>query len=410
MGDHEYLSASSADRWTTCTIAPSLEAQLPDVETTYSTEGTEAADLLDRAIKAKIPPSTLEPGHPAATFVDVGYDVIKEYLEDDRFTVFTEIKFLLAPRCGGTADIIVLAPHLRAIGIIDYKHGEGITVEPESRQFTVYAGACIKAFSWMFPDGVEKIVRTVVQPRKPHSKGPVRHFQQTREELDRELRETIFPAIEIQKHPESLEYKPSKKACMFCKVRKSEKGCPAVTKEALTVTEAQFKPYNKGITLPTEQQISGWDLEKLAAVWEHRNLFKMFFGTVQDRLTKLALTGTSIPNHKLVEGRSNREFSIENEEELVKHLVEIVKLKKKDLYTVKLKSLAELEKLLPGKKSKIKDAEERRENFSKIVIKPKGKTTLVHVSDPRESVVNLFQPIKEKNPTPHNLGGNSWAN
>jgi hypothetical protein len=93
----------------------------------------------------------------------------------------------------GTADAVCLDPgHLE---IIDYKHGAGLAVEVEENpQGMYYAGMVIDELGHAWTDD-EEIKITIVQPRKPHSDGPIRTWITTVGHLRRWMVEVLRPAM-----------------------------------------------------------------------------------------------------------------------------------------------------------------------------------------------------------------------
>jgi len=94
--------------------------------------------------------------------------------------------------------------------------------------------------------------------------------------------------------------------------------------------------------------------------------------------------GVRYPGFKLVEGKSNRAFT--SDEEVVKAL-ENIGYTEIDIFNKKIKSLTEIEKLLGKKRFK--------EVLADLVIKPAGKPTLVPEEDKREEISNAADDFEE---------------
>lgn len=99
-----------------------------------------------------------------------------------------------------------------------------------------------------------------------------------------------------------------------------------------------------------------------------------WYKDLQDYATGAMLDGGEIPGWKLVEGRSNRTFT--DVDTAVRKLID-AGYDEALIFDRKPKTLSELEKML-GKKT-------FSELLSDCVVKPKGKPTLAHVFDRRET-------------------------
>ena len=106
--------------------------------------------------------------------------------------------------------------------------------------------------------------------------------------------------------------------------------------------------------------------------------------TVKDYALSQALQGVEFKGFKVVEGKSNRTFKIE-EQEIIK-ILQNGGFKVEDICETSLKSLSTLEKLL-GK-------EDFKSILGDYVIKPAGKPTLVSIDDVRPIFNNSVNDFK----------------
>ena len=149
--------------------------------------------------------------------------------------------------------------------------------------------------------------------------------------------------------------------CKFCKVKAR---CRALYQKTVEVAKMDFQEP----PLLTD--------EEMASVLANAPSIQEWLNSVLDYATDEAATKGKIwPGFKLVEGRSQRKWT--DEEEVVQTLI-ANGYSEDEMYNMKLKGISEIEKLV-GKK-----------NFSSVlgglVVKPQGKPTLVPESDKRPSI------------------------
>ena len=109
-------------------------------------------------------------------------------------------------------------------------------------------------------------------------------------------------------------------------------------------------------------------------------MFEAWKSGIEAIAYRIAENGGEVQGHKLIYGRSNRKFRDDlSMNRLLSRLEKFAKIDRKELFTEpELKTPAQIEKLVPKK---------RRELFNnKFVIKPQGKLTLVHESNPAPAV------------------------
>ena len=147
--------------------------------------------------------------------------------------------------------------------------------------------------------------------------------------------------------------------CRFCKARNK---CRARAEEFLSLAKMEFSQPS----LLTDEEISevlkkADDLSKWAAE---------VYAYAQD---EAIIHGKVWPGYKVVEGRSNRKYSSDEE---VAAAAEAAGYK--DIYKKSLIGIGEMERLM-GK-------DEFKKVLGRLVYKPQGKLTLVPISDPRKAI------------------------
>jgi hypothetical protein len=128
----------------------------------------------------------------------------------------------------GTCDVGLVA-QFDTLKVIDYKYGAGIPVEATGNpQMIFYALGMCNKHGWNFA----RIILTIIQPRAPHIKGPVREFELTLSQLLKW--QTIFEdAIEL-----ALKPKCPAVAGPWCRWCRAESICPAKRNDPMRLDRA----------------------------------------------------------------------------------------------------------------------------------------------------------------------------
>lgn len=395
--EHAKLSPSKAERWMTCTASPHLEADMPEeTPSEFAREGTEAHGLLERAIKAKTRPSTLEPEHHAAEHVDVCYDQIEGYLLNRDFVVLTEQTVKLSEDIWGTGDIVIMGRG--ELYIIDYKHGQGVVVEVPCPQLDIYGIAALKTLGWMAPTPIERCYTMIVQPRAAHPDGPIRSRQISPAELEKFGAEAMAIAEQIKAG--DVKFCPSESACRWCRAAGN---CKAQADAALATARAYFAEAEDGtiaLGAPSAKATEQLSAEQKAAIVLGTPFVNQFLKAVSDTVARSLEAGEQIPGLKLVAGRSNRKYGRLNDEgniesiddtDVIDVLVSECKLKRADILPPKLIGPAGAEKLLDPK---ARNGKKKMEALQAIIVKPEGKPTVVSENDPRPAIQPHFQKVE----------------
>ena len=189
---HSKIGASSASRWFACPGSVRLCEGIQQVESEYAREGTAAhalaAHCLENGYAAKrfvgwyasdlgelrqeMPPmyaagEWIFVGDEMATAVQVYLDTVRD-IATAKVTreLDVEVRFHLGqlhPDLFGTADCVVYDPDTGELWVLDYKHGAGVTVDPEDNpQLLYYAvGAALAKANRR----VTQVHLAIVQPR-----------------------------------------------------------------------------------------------------------------------------------------------------------------------------------------------------------------------------------------------------
>lgn len=373
--NHAILSASSSHRWLNCNPSARLELEFEDRETTAASEGTAAHALCEHKLKRRL---KLRSDRPVSEFDN---DEMEQYTDDYADFVMEQVtrerrrdaetQVLIEQRLDfscyvpdgfGTGDCVIVSKG--RLHIIDFKYGQGVLVDAEENpQMKLYALGALREFGEKYQ--IKRVKMTIFQPRREN----VTTWETTVCRLKRWADKDLKPKAEKAYNGEG-NYCPGE-WCLFCKAAVK---CRARAEEKLRLAQSEFK-------LPpllTDAEIEAV-LEKLPDM-------KKWAEEIQDYALTSALNGKEWKGFKLVEGRSVRKYS--DEDEVAKAAMSAGY---NDIYKKSLISITEMERLM-GKK-----------DFATIlgglIVKPQGKPTLVPDTDKREAITvsdakNDFNEIK----------------
>lgn len=363
MGTHARFSPSAADRRLHCTPSLVLEEQFEDEQSVYAAEGSAGHALAEHLIKRYLKQRTERPISDYYTeelleavdnYVEFVTGEIEQARLECRDPVFAVEQRIDASEyvegCFGTADMVIITD--KVVHIIDLKLGKGVPVYAEENPQLMIYGLGVLSMAEMLYD--PKVVRlTIYQPRIGNSST----WDVTPEELKKWGTEVLRPrgAMALMGVGEYA----AGSWCRFCKARNK---CRARAEEFLSLAKMEFSQPS----LLTDEEISevlkkADDLSKWAAE---------VYAYAQD---EAIIHGKEWPGYKVVEGRSNRKYSSDEE---VAAAAESAGYK--DIYKKSLIGIGEMERLM-GK-------EEFKKVLGRLVYKPHGKLTLVPTSDPRKAI------------------------
>ena len=376
---HAVLSPSSADRWLHCTRSARLELEFSDKESEAAAEGTAAHALCEHKVKKALKQRSLRPvsvydSDEMEELTDAYRDYILEQLARERQTcpdaqVFIETRLDLTayvPGSFGTCDCLIVSDE--KLHIIDFKYGQGVLVEAkENPQMKLYALGALDIYDGLYD--FKEVAMTIFQPRREN----VSTWTESVEELRKWAEEELKPKAELADAGEG-EF-CSGDWCLFCKAAVK---CRARAQAKLELAKQDF-------SLPpilTDEEIEDI-LPRLPDLTKWAN-------DIMAYATDAALNhGKQWNGFKVVEGRSVRKYSDEDA---------VIQAAKSagytDIFRTSLITLTEMEKLM-GKK-RFKDL------LGGLVVKPRGKPTLVPDTDTRPAIqgddaTTDFQKIMEEN-------------
>lgn len=368
MGQHALLSASSSHRWLKCSPSARLEEQFDGEESIYAAEGTAAHALAEHKLRkylklrSKKPKSEFD-SDEMDSFTDEYVSFCIEQIENARRLCPDAIVLIeqrldyscYVPEGFGTGDLVIVADE--TLQIIDLKYGRGVVVEAERNpQMMLYSLGAVEIFDAIYD--IEEVIMTIHQPRLES----ISSWKISVSDLKKWAEETLRPKAELAINGQG-EFIPGS-WCRFCKARNK---CRARADSFLKLAEKDFK----APALLTDVEI--------AEVLSLADELSKWAQDVYAFATEEAITnGKQWSGYKLVEGRSNRKYT--NEDEVV---MAANKAGYTDIFKKSLIGISEMERLM-GKKQFV-------EILGTLVEKPKGKITLVPESDKRPEIKNTAE-------------------
>lgn len=370
--EHALLSASGASRWMYCNPSAKLEELFEEGTSVYAEEGTLAHEISElkltkyfltpmgpRTFNAKLKKlKEKELYKPEMdTYTDVYVDHIKELMMsfDKTPTAFIEKKVDFSefvPDGFGTADFVTVVD--KTMYIRDLKYGKGVPVFAENNpQLMLYALGALLEFS-IYMD-IDNVNMGIIQPRLDN----ISIWEISADELIEWARNEVKPNADRAINGEG-DFKVGQ--CGFCRAR--------------SVCRARAE-YNLG--LEKDMKIKGNILSnaEIGDVLKRGQDLIKWVKHLEEYAQNAILRGEEIPGWKLVEGRSIRSFS---DTEKAFEILKEKGIAEELMYERKMLTLSQLESVV-GKK-------DFNEYVGDLIIKPKGKPTLVVESDKRSNYVN----------------------
>lgn len=377
MSEHAVLSPSSAARWIACPGSVALTAGMPDDASTYRDEGTAAHELASMCLTEGKDAGAYQ-GRRLAVSKFKTIDVDEEMVENVQkylgvvkaLAVNGDMFFEQAVPIGhvtgelgaeGTADVVVLDWQEDELIVLDLKYGKGVRVHAEKNpQGMLYAlGALKKYESLQLRDWVR--VRIMIhQPRLDH----ISEWTCSVAELEQWARDVVGPAAVMTRMDTQL-VPGDHCSSTFCKARAT---CPALAKYVQDNVGNDFEASDEIASVtPTH----GEHLSKAMAAVE---LIEDWCRAVRAKVELELFAGHAVPGFKLVQGkRGNRAWK---DETLVEKAMKSMRLKMEQMYSFKLISPTQAEKLL-------KANPKRWAKVQPLITQADGKASVAPESDPR---------------------------
>lgn len=373
---HALLSASGASRWMGCTPSARLEEEYGvDNTSTYAEEGTLAHELgeamirrdvlgemdadafdkeLDRITENELFTTEMLDVVPIyAEYVASEFAASKAQTSDAVLLIEQRVDLTKwVPEAFGSCDAVIIADGV--LKVMDYKHGKGVPVSAVgNKQLMLYGLGAYDKYSFLYD--IHTVELHIIQPRIDN----ISVWSLSVEDLLKWAEDEVKPKA-------SLAYDGAGELqagdwCKFCKVKAR---CRALYQKTVEVAKLDF------------QEPPLLNDDEIASVLANAPAIQEWLNSVSEYATNEAsVNGKIWPGFKLVEGRSQRKWS--NEDQVAQILIDNG-FSEDEMYNMKLKGISEIERLVG------------RKNFTsmlgEVVVKPQGKPTLVPESDKRPSL------------------------
>lgn len=369
---HSTLGPSSSERWMNCPGSVLLTQGMDDIDSWFAAEGTAAHTVSEwarvqnvsahefRGQKLKVGEHEFEVDDEMAS----GVDEFVQHVEQHPGVALYEVRVHYTswvPGGFGTLDDGRLADEIARV--TDFKYGKGVQIfARDNPQLKLYAAGLYHDFRWLF-GSLDRFVLSVFQPRLDHND----EFEIKLKPLLEWMHDEVAPIASCALLPGA----PLKAGdhCQFCRARRV---CKTRADWVLKTVSGEFGE------LDAPQNLAVLTNDEIAKILPNIAGVKKWCADVQHQALSEIARGHAVGEWKVVEGKSNRAWAADPFD--VQLACSEAGLPPETLYDEPtLKSVAQVEKLLGGKKKAASVLEG-------LVIKPRGKPTLAPGDDKRPAL------------------------
>ena len=260
----------------------------------------------------------------------------------------------------GTGDCVIYRPSTGHLLVADFKYGRGVPVDPkENPQLLCYGLGAVKRHG---NRPLSKVTLAIIQPRCRHPEGSIRVWETNAVDLldfEADLRKAAAATTATDAPLHAGDW------CKFC---------PAAA--ICEVNQAKVDEIVGLAFAPDGEDPAEMTPEKLSATLDKVDIVDSWVKRVRAHAHDTAVGGMAIPGWKLVDKRATRRWI--SEEDVEKELKVKYDLGDDEIYERKMKSPAEMEKLMPGKNKDV-----RSKMIAPLVTKQSSGVVLVPATDKR---------------------------
>lgn len=379
MAEHARLSPSAAERWMTCPGSVALSDHFPDEISYAACEGTFAHTIREKCLKEgkgavdfvgyseTVEDWTFEWKLEDCDLLQKGIDWIREQPGDKLYEYRVDLGAWM-PGQFGTLDTAII--HKDLLVAFDLKWGRGVTVLADHNpQLMLYAAGLWSDLPTAQRSAIKRVRLIIDQPRGQG--GTWREWECSIEDILRFAEEASVAAARTEDPDAPLAVTP--KGCQFCVVG-ANFACPEQHQFF-----AEIIGMKEELELPEIDQLSP---ERRSFIIQHAPLIKKWLESCHGLQLDHALKGLPTPGFKAVATTGDRSWTNEEAaEEFWKS-----KMPAKEIYTTKLKSPAQMERVAGTRNWKA---------AQELIQRAEGKPALVPETDPREPLVPLLSLLDD---------------
>lgn len=419
---HALFSPSGSHKWMKCPGSLAMESTCPNETTAYAAEGTAAHKLAEWTFKDKARNARAYLGRIISISengkthdIEVTEDMcehVQKFVDDvmeqidiyglSKKVVSVELEIEVQvdfshivgePNQFGTVDVLILVEYedgSALLSVEDLKYGQGVEVYAEDNpQLKIYALAALHEYSLLY--NITQVHTAIHMIRK----GYISTFMYEAEELEsfapqlKHLASNARSAIskfEIEACSDSFQkmFLNPGEHCKkgFCKARGK---CPALASFSMSRIVDDFVDLDdiEGEVKPAvERSIKKIDqgmipVEKLAEFMKAADVIDDWLRAVRGRIEAELLNGHTVPGYKLVEGKKGNRYWTNSS--TVETRLKKMRVKQDDIYTKKLITVAQAEKLFKSSKRKWN-------TLKKFIGQDDGKPSVAPESDKRKAL------------------------
>lgn len=279
-----------------------------------------------------------------AAHVQLYLDHVRTVMNIPGVLYWIEKKFSLAPLnppaerpMFGTSDFSAYDPATRTLYVDDLKYGQGVTVEVKDNVQTRYYALGVLLTLDPVTQPVERVVMTIVQPRKDHPDGAIRSETISIDDLWLFSGELITSAYATMSPDAKLH---AGDHCKFCPAKAR---CPELHKLSQEIAASEFDEPTPIVPPPALIP-----REQFAEMLSKLHILDDWSNSMKEHAYNELLAGREVPGFKLVERRAERKWEVAAVED-GGVLSALPKDKRDGAQEIRVKSPAQIEKLV-GKK------------------------------------------------------------
>lgn len=383
MSEHAKFSPSAASRWMACPGSLVLSEGIPDEPSEFAAEGTAAHELAAMCFStgmgaADFIGTEIEADGFTFTVDDEMAGFVQAYLDNCDREVGDHYCEIKVPLSGvlqvdnqfGTADRVILNADENLLIARDLKFGRGVKVFAKgNKQLMLYAAGAAVEFE---AQGKWKRFKVVVdQPRLDH----VDEYEFELPELValiKDARKAVHMCNAASNAPPEVVREtylnPGPEQCLWCPAKGI---CPAYAASAQETALAGFDVVEDS----AKPLVAAMNDEEVAAAYAKVDWVKGWVDAIQGEAHSRAMSG-NLPGFKLVLGRAGARKWYD--EEAAEDALKRARLKADEMYSKKLVTPTQAEKLLKEKPRVWK-------RVSGLITQSEGKLHVAPESDPRQA-------------------------